>query len=111
MKIIVNALILSILIFSGLAYSENEIWTYAEIQGTIPMGRICHTAIHDYHNDRMIMYAGANYLQTLGDLWQLDSETLTWTELYPQNSGPLLLRSHCAVSRYLRPSHSPGPGC
>ena len=90
-------LTLSILLGSSPAFAENEIWTYADIQGVRPYGRICHTAVHDFHNDRMVVYAGSSHSQTLGDLWQLDSDSLIWTQLYPQNSGPLFLRSHCAV--------------
>jgi hypothetical protein len=53
--------------------------------------------VHDFHNDRMVVYGGAYDLITLGDLWQLSSDSLIWTQLYPQNYGPMFLRSHCAV--------------
>lgn len=88
---------LSVIFIFNPVWAENEVWTYADISGVIPIGRTCHTAIHDYHNDRMVVFGGAFDLITLGELWQLDSDSLIWTQLYPNNSGPLFLRSHCAI--------------
>ncbi|UCE64943.1 MAG: T9SS type A sorting domain-containing protein [Candidatus Zixiibacteriota bacterium] len=89
--------IIFILIVSRSGIAENEIWTYGEVTSNPPLARICHTALYDYHNDRMIVYGGGYYLQTLGDLWQLESDSMIWTRIFPQNDGPYLLRSQCAV--------------
>ena len=94
-----NVIIICLITLTSFAgvYAENEHWTYGEVQNAPPPGRICHTAIHDYAHDRMIIYAGARFGETLGDLWSLDPVTMEWTELIPENNGPYVLRSHCAV--------------
>ncbi len=85
------------LISSTGVYAEEERWSYGEVRNDSPSGRICHTAIHDYAYDRMIIYAGARFGATLGDLWSLDPATMEWTELIPENQGPNVLRSHCGI--------------
>lgn len=89
--------ILFSMMISDSGVAENEIWSYGEVNSNPPLARICHTGLHDFHNDRMIVYGGGYFLQTLGDLWQLESDSMIWTQLFPQNDGPYLLRSHCAV--------------
>jgi len=86
-----------VLLISGSADSENEVWTYGVVNNNPPLARICHTALHDFYNDRMIIYGGGHYQQTLGDMWQLESDSMIWTQINPQNNGPYLLRSQCAV--------------
>jgi hypothetical protein len=51
--------------------------------GTNPLARCLHAACYDAHNHRMIMYAGQNNSGPLDDIWALDLDTNTWTELTP----------------------------
>jgi hypothetical protein len=51
--------------------------------GTGPLARCLHAACYDAHNHRMIMYAGQNNSGPLDDIWSLDLDTNTWTQLNP----------------------------
>jgi hypothetical protein len=57
-------------------------WTNST-PGTNPLARCLHAACYDAHNHRMIMYAGQNNAGPLEDIWALDLDTHTWTELTP----------------------------
>ena len=51
--------------------------------GTGPLARCLHAACYDTQKHRMIMYAGQNNDGALEDIWALDLDTDTWTELTP----------------------------
>ena len=51
--------------------------------GSGPLARCLHAATYDAHNHRMIMYAGQNNSGPLDDIWFLDLDTNTWTQLNP----------------------------
>ncbi len=50
---------------------------------TGPLERCLHAACYDAVGHRMIMYGGQNNNGPLGDLWALDLNTDTWTDITP----------------------------
>jgi hypothetical protein len=50
---------------------------------TNPLARCLHAACYDAQKHRMIMYAGQNNAGPLEDIWALDLDTNTWTDLTP----------------------------
>jgi hypothetical protein len=65
---------------------QADTWTDVS-PGTGPGERCLHAACYDPVRRRMIMYGGQNNFGPLGDLWALDLDTNTWTELTPA-TGP-----------------------
>jgi hypothetical protein len=61
---------------------QAETWTDVS-PGTGPGERCLHAACYDPVRRRMIMYGGQNNFGPLDDLWALDLDTNTWTELTP----------------------------
>lgn len=61
---------------------QSETWTDVSM-GVGPGERCLHSACYDAVGHRMIMHAGQNNAGPLGDLWALDLDTDTWTELTP----------------------------
>ena len=51
--------------------------------GTGPLARCLHAACYDAQKHRMIMYAGQNNSGPLDDIWALDLNSNTWTDLTP----------------------------
>ena len=51
--------------------------------GSGPLARCLHAACYDAHKHRMIMYAGQNNSGPLDDIWALDLDSGTWTDLTP----------------------------
>ncbi len=61
---------------------QAETWTDVS-PGSGPGERCLHAACYDPVGHRMIMYGGQNNAGPLGDLWALDLDSNTWTELTP----------------------------
>ncbi|HEX6791873.1 MAG TPA: kelch repeat-containing protein [Candidatus Krumholzibacteria bacterium] len=57
-------------------------WTNVS-PGSGPLARCLHAACYDARNHRMIMYAGQNNAGPLDDIWALDLDTNTWSDLTP----------------------------
>jgi hypothetical protein len=57
-------------------------WTNVS-PGSGPLARCLHAACYDAQKKRMIMYAGQNNSGPLDDIWALDLNTNTWTDLTP----------------------------
>jgi hypothetical protein len=58
--------------------------TWSDVSpGSGPLARCLHLACYDAVNHRMIMYAGQNNSGPLDDIWALDLDANTWTELTP----------------------------
>lgn len=57
-------------------------WTNVS-PGVGPLARCLHAACYDAQRHRMIMYAGQNNDGPLEDIWALDLDTNTWTDLTP----------------------------
>jgi hypothetical protein len=51
--------------------------------GSGPLARCLHAACYDAQKHRMIMYAGQNNSGPLDDIWSLDLNTNTWTDITP----------------------------
>ncbi|KAK6487907.1 host cell factor 2 isoform X1 [Huso huso] len=64
-------------------------WNIPEIKGTAPSARESHTAIiyssKGSYSPKLYIFGGMRGYR-LGDLWQLDLETMTWT--LPETKGP-----------------------
>lgn len=61
---------------------QSDTWTNVS-PASGPGERCLHAACYDALGHRMIMYAGQNNSGALDDLWALDLDTDTWTELTP----------------------------
>ena len=61
---------------------QSDSWTNVS-PGSGPGERCLHAACYDAQGHRMIMYAGQNNSGALDDLWALDLDTDTWTQLTP----------------------------
>lgn len=61
---------------------QAETWTDVSM-GIAPGERCLHSACYDAIGHRMIMHAGQNNSGPLDDLWALDLDTDTWTQLTP----------------------------
>ena len=58
--------------------------TWSDVSpGSGPLARCLHAACYDAQKHRMIMYAGQNNGGPLDDIWALDLNTNTWTDLTP----------------------------
>src|SRR5262245_32192648 len=68
-----------------------------------PAPRWGHSAVLDTSNDAMIIFGGqvtganATRLLDKGDLWRLNTNTLSWTELNPSGTPPAGRLWHSAV--------------
>jgi len=71
---------------------NSEEWTQLSPSGTIPPGRGGGAAFFDSDNNRLIIHGGWAYdgawIYYYNDLWALDMESLTWTELSPMGPAP-----------------------
>ena len=61
---------------------QADTWTNVS-PGSGPGERCLHAACYDQVGHRMIMFAGQNNFGALDDLWALDLNTNTWTQLTP----------------------------
>lgn len=73
-------------------------WTQLAPAGTLPSGRIMHSAIYDPVRDRMIVYGGNNGGARLGDVQSLTlSGTPTWSALTPTGTPPAARDGHAGI--------------
>ena len=75
---------------------STQSWTQLLPSGSKPAARLEHTAIYDPINYRMIVFGGTSGTN-LNDLWQLDLNTLTWTQLAPTGILPSGRFGHTAI--------------
>lgn len=58
-------------------------WSKLSPGGTLPLPRWNHTAIYNPTDSSMVVFGGRNPSTRFNDLWKLDLNTLTWTEITP----------------------------
>jgi len=63
---------------------DTQTWTELHPTGDPPMERDLQSQYYDEVNNRLIIYGGiGDFTLALGDVWQLDLNTLTWKRLFP----------------------------
>lgn len=87
--------LLSLLLSATSAYAQQ--WRQLEPTGTAPTPRNNASLVYDPVGHRLIVFAGRSSAGDLNDLWSLDIETLTWTQLHPSGSPPPPRSTHNAV--------------
>lgn len=80
---------------------SSGIWSQLNPSGSIPHARFGHIAIFDEPNHRMLIFSGCYYdggtRYCLDDLWQLDLDTDTWSQITPQGTVPPGRLGHTAI--------------
>ena len=75
----------------------SEEWTEITPSGTPPLPRGSVTPIIDPINNRLIIFGGEDGSVANNEVWSLDFNTLTWTELNPSGTLPATRFAYCAV--------------
>ena len=75
-------------------------WQQLAPAGTLPTGRVSHSAVYDANNNRLIVFGGGQNL--LNDVWVLSNAngnggTPVWTQLAPTGTLPPSRSGHGAV--------------
>ncbi len=78
--------------------STANTWTELKPSGTLPKGRNGTPMAYNSADNHTVMYGGFNggvgaVLGLLGDTWEYDSVTNTWTELRPKGDAPAARQS------------------
>ena len=79
--------------------SDPAIWSYLSPAGPTPSGRDLHSAIYDPLDDRMVVYGGETYTESLTDeVWALAlGDSPTWRQLGPSGDPAGARRYHSAI--------------
>ncbi|MDH5642258.1 MAG: hypothetical protein OEY28_13300, partial [Nitrospira sp.] len=64
----------------ALSLAGTPTWSTISASGTAPGGRFYHSAVFDSANGRMLVFGGY-FTAALGDVWELNVSTDTWTAL------------------------------
>ncbi len=76
-------------------FSSNT-WTHLSPSGSLPAGRVYHTAIYD-GNGNMVIYGGYAYGTYFDDLWSYNFSSNTWTQLSQSWNLPTARIGHTAI--------------
>ncbi len=77
-------------------------WEPLPTFGTLPPARYRHTAIYDAPRHRMLIYGGLGSGGYLADLWSLDLDTRTWTQIATTGLVPAARARHNAIYDLMR---------
>jgi hypothetical protein len=81
-----------------LRFSPTLQWNQLFPSGPAPVERYAHTAVFDPVHDRMIVFGGFTYYQTLNDTWELSLDgDPVWRQLLPSRIRPSARGHHTAV--------------
>jgi hypothetical protein len=82
----------------SLTLSGTPMWTPLTPGGTPPPPRFGHTAIYDAARDRMVIFGGANSVNSMNDVWALAlGGSPAWTPLAPTGTPPSPRFYHSAI--------------
>lgn len=76
----------------------SETWQLLAPSGVPPVPREAATSIVDPVNSRLIIFGGYDQsLSARNDVWELDLNSLAWTQLFPTGSIPGIRYAHSAI--------------
>ncbi len=77
----------------------NPAWTQLAPSGTPPGGREYHVALYDPARDRVVVFAGFDGSNLLGDAWalQFSGSSASWVPLAPSGTPPTARYRHAGV--------------
>lgn len=86
-------------IFNDLHSLDLNSYTWSELlpSGTLPSPRWNHSSVYNPTDSSMIIFGGRDMETRLNDLWKLDLNTLTWTEISPVGEVPPVREYHTAT--------------